>query len=227
MQTFKQFQIEEGVNDPNIFKMVFMAGGPGSGKGYVQKRTTGGSGMVVSNTDAFLEAGMLKAGMSLDMRNLAPDKRVQQLAIRSRAKDLGKAKLKLWINGRLGIVIDGTGAKLDRIIKLKDDAEAVGYDTSMIFVNTSLEVALERNLLRPRVVPEKVVEERWKDVQKNIGKFQSMFGASNFIVVDNNKATDADLQKVWKSVRKLINKPVKNSKALGWIKSEHDRMRRD
>jgi len=34
MKSFYSF-LEEGVNDPAIFKAVFMAGGPGSGKSFV------------------------------------------------------------------------------------------------------------------------------------------------------------------------------------------------
>ena len=42
MKKFKQFceeleHLEEGVNDPAIFKAVFLAGGPGSGKSFISK----------------------------------------------------------------------------------------------------------------------------------------------------------------------------------------------
>ena len=43
MNTFRELQ--EGVYDPNIFKAFFLAGGPGSGKSYVARRTTGGMGL--------------------------------------------------------------------------------------------------------------------------------------------------------------------------------------
>ena len=33
--------IEEGVNDPGIFKGIFLAGGPGSGKSYVASQLFG------------------------------------------------------------------------------------------------------------------------------------------------------------------------------------------
>ena len=49
MKTFNELQ--EGVYDPNIFKAIFLAGGPGSGKSYVVRRTTGGLGMKVVNSD--------------------------------------------------------------------------------------------------------------------------------------------------------------------------------
>ena len=42
-------QVEEGVDDPHIFKAVFMAGGPGSGKSYIAtSRLLKGGGLKVS-----------------------------------------------------------------------------------------------------------------------------------------------------------------------------------
>ena len=53
MKTYSQLQ--EGVNDPNIFKAFFLAGGPGSGKSYVVRKTTGGLGMRIVNSDEAFE----------------------------------------------------------------------------------------------------------------------------------------------------------------------------
>ncbi len=49
MITFTDLQ--EGVYDPNIFKAFFIAGGPGSGKSFVVRKTTGGLGMKIVNSD--------------------------------------------------------------------------------------------------------------------------------------------------------------------------------
>ena len=54
----------------------------------------------------------------------------------------------------------------------------------MVFVNTSLEVAKERNKNRDRVLSDNLLEKSWKDVQNNLGKFQNLFGG-NFRIVDN------------------------------------------
>ena len=43
----------------------------------------------------------------------------------------------------------------------------------MIFVNTSLDVALERNKRRERSVPEYITRKSHAIVQSNIGKFQN------------------------------------------------------
>ena len=62
----KEFnELQEGLQDPNIFKAFFLAGGPGSGKSYVVRKTTGGTGLRVVNSDDAFEAMLKKAGMSL------------------------------------------------------------------------------------------------------------------------------------------------------------------
>ena len=82
------------------------------------------------------------------------------------------------------MIIDGTGHVYSKIEKLKKHAESLGYDTYMVFVNTSLEVAQERNLQRDRVLPDDLLTKSWQDVQNNLGKFQNLFGG-NFRIVDN------------------------------------------
>ena len=75
------------------------------------------------------------------------------------------------------------------MIKLKDKKhmlKQLGYDCYMIFVNTSLDVALERNAKRERSVPEYITRKSHAIVQSNIGKFQNTFGMSNMII-DNSK----------------------------------------
>ena len=66
MITYEQF-IKEGVYDPNIFKAVFMAGGPGSGKSHIAGRAVGGLGLKVINSDDAFERYLDKEGLSLKM----------------------------------------------------------------------------------------------------------------------------------------------------------------
>ena len=69
MLSYNKF-LTEGVYDPHIFKAFFLAGGPGSGKSYVQRRLFAGTGMKVVNSDNFLTNSLKKAGQSLDLRSI-------------------------------------------------------------------------------------------------------------------------------------------------------------
>ena len=214
MKTFHELQ--EGVYDPNIFKAIFMAGGPGSGKSYVTRRTTGGSGLKIVNSDDAFEAMMKKAGLSLKM---PPEEEERKDVVRGRAKKLTVKRHENFVEGRLGLVIDSTGKDSAKIIEHKSMLEELGYDTYMIFVNTSLDVALQRNAERPRSLPEPIVVKSWKDVQSNIGTFSNAF-RQGFIVIDNNDAGEDLLAKYWKRVQGLLRKKVTNTRAKNWIATE-------
>ena len=219
MKSFHELQ--EGVYDPNIFKAFFLAGGPGSGKSYVVRRTTGGTGLKIVNSDDAFEKLLKDAGLSLKM---PPEEEQERDVARSRAKQITKARQTNYIEGRLGLIIDGTGKDYDKIARQSQQLRELGYDTYMIFVNTSLDTALERNAKRARSVPESIVVQSWKDVQSNIGKFNNHFG-SGMIIVDNNDAGEDVFAKVWKRVQGLLRNKVKNGRAKAWIASEMQKKR--
>ena len=214
MLTFQDLQ--EGVYDPNILKAFFLAGGPGSGKSYVVKRTTGGLGMKIVNSDNAFEKLLKDAGLSLKM---PPEEEESREKVRVRAKEITAKRQANYIEGRLGLIIDGTGREYDRISKQASMLELLGYDTHMIFVNTSIDVALERNAKRARSVPTPIVVNSWKATQANIGKFQNLFG-NNFIILDNNDADEDMMMQIFKRVRKLANKKVQNHRGKAWIANE-------
>tara|TARA_Y100000296_G_scaffold15157_1_gene17815 strand:+ start:116 stop:781 length:666 start_codon:yes stop_codon:yes gene_type:complete len=214
MKTFQELQ--EGLYDPNIFKAFFLAGGPGSGKSYVAGYVTGGTGLKMVNSDDAFEIMMKKAGLSLKM---PPEEEERKDVVRDRAKKVTSGRKTNYIEGRLGLIIDGTGREADKILKQKAELENLGYDTYMIFVNTSLDVALERNANRARSVPSPIVVKSWKDVQSNMGKFSNIF-RGGFMVVDNNTADENVLKKVYKRVKSQLRKKVQNTRAHEWMATE-------
>ena len=214
MKTFTELQ--EGVYDPNILKAFFMAGGPGSGKSYVVKRTTGGLGLKIVNSDDIFEKYLLDAIGTLDIREIDPEQRDR---IRGRAKRVTAARQANYIEGRLGLIIDGTGKDFDKIKDQSTRLKQLGYDVHMIFVNTSLDTALAQNQKRQRKLPDSMVTQLWNDVQKNIGKFSQLF-RRNFIVVDNNMAGEDVFAQVYKQVMSLAKAKVQNPTGKAWIASQ-------
>lgn len=217
MKTFQQLQ--EGLYDPNIFKAFFMAGGPGSGKSYVVKKSTGGTGLKIVNSDEAFERLLKQAGLSLKM----PDNEIiPRDKIRDKAKAITDKRKGNYVEGRLGLIIDGTGKDYNKITKQASDLKQLGYDVHMIFVNTSLDVALENNQRRARTLKDSIVKDSWNQVQKNMGKFQRYFGGANFIIVDNNEV-DKDgrlFDACFKRVKGLLSKKVTNPQAKRWIERE-------
>ena len=232
----------EGINDPGIFKAVFLAGGPGSGKSYVASQLFGipnnvnisAYGLKMVNQDTELEMFLKKYFGSVDI-DMMPDELFKQLTdpksddysgMRTHTKALSKQRLKLYTNGRLGVVIDGTGHKYGDVKAERQKLINMGYDTFMVFVNTSLDVAQKRNMERARKLSPEIVDKYWNEVQKNMAYFQGLFGNANFLLVDNNQhLSPKQAQKkfnmlVGKGISKFIKRPIKNKQAKKWVEKQ-------
>ncbi len=224
--------LSEGVYDPAIFKAVFLAGGPGSGKDFVLGKIISGFGLVEVSSDPFLSHLMTKHKLDLKMpSHEAP----QRDLVRGRAKNLEQEKKRLVIAGRLGIIVNGVADEVNKILYKKKELESLGYDTMMVFVNTSDEVSRQRNIERGqmggRTVPENIRSEKWKGAQEASKHFAIMFGPDKFISVDNSEdlryvarevkaSIERGFSQMSKKIRAFINTPPSRPEARNWIKSE-------
>ena len=223
LASFNEF-LNEGVYDPHIFKAFFLAGGPGSGKSYVSRTLFSGTGMKMVNSDAFLTNTLKKAGQSLDLRNVEGG---LLDVMRNKAKAQSGSLLKKHLENRLGIVVDGTGRDYDRLAREVADAKRIGYDCYMIFVATTLDVALARNRARERKVSEPVVIKNWNGVKANENKFRRLFGNTNFVRVTNNRDNDNETNaQIFKAVRGLIHRKPTSWQAKAWIQKELEARKR-
>jgi|TARA_B100002019_G_scaffold291828_1_gene313085 adenylate kinase len=222
MIRFKTF-LEEGVNDPAIFKAVFLAGGPGSGKSFIVGKTgLPALGFRVVNSDDAFENALKKAGLTTTPDDIFS---VKGQELRGKAKKLTAKKQEIYIKGRLGLVIDGTGKDFNKVQRQAKALEGIGYDTAMIYVNTDLETALQRNRDRDRTLPDDEVESMWKTVQKNIGAFQRQFGKQDFVVVDNSigKNYEKETVRAYREMTKFVNREPDSRLAKLWIKQEKEK----
>ena len=217
MRKYKDF-VNEGPNDPAIFKAIFLAGGPGSGKSFMVGQTSlAAHGFKIVNSDIAFEKAMEKAGLAMDPETIFS---AQGQAIRDKAKRLTGIQFERYVEGRLGLVIDGTGKDEEKIRNQATKLKSLGYDVAMIFVNTDLDTAIARNELRPRKLPTTTVVTMWKAVQKNIGRFQGFF-KDNMLILDNSEGIQwtNSAQVGYKWGKAFATKPITNRKAVNWIKS--------
>ena len=225
--------LNEGVDDPGILKCVFLAGGPGSGKSRVAKDLFGMgkglshvsfTGLKSVNSDVAFEHELRKSGINpKDLGKIEKENPELWNAItedpngeRARGKKTTDAMRTFYEAGRLGMIIDGTGDDIAKIKKKKEHAESLGYDTYMVFVNTSLEVAQKRNKLRDRTLGEDIVTEIWKACQHNLGAFQTVFGGS-FRIVDNTEDGDNLTSDIKKAVDDFIKQRLYNPIGKQWV----------
>ena len=245
MKIFKTFEsfLQEGVNDPGILKAFFMAGGPGSGKSYVAaelfalpqsdkfQTVSYDTGLKLVNSDAAFEVLLKKNAIDMAKLMSLKDKDPQEwdraMALRDRAKKITKGTQEMYIQGRLGMIIDGTGKNYGKIEGQVKRLRDLGYDCYMVFVNTSLEVALERNNTRARKLPKDMVTKMWDEVQQNLGKFQRLFKAKRFEIVDNSEYGDTTpIDLVAKEINGFMKQPVSNPIGKQWIETEKEKNKR-
>ena len=221
----------EGVHDKGIFKAVFLAGGPGSGKDYVLDNTLAGHGMTEINSDKAFEYLLDKE--KLDKR-MPDNEEEQRNVVREKAKSMTELRQRLALQGRNGLIINGTGDDYDKIKRIKEKLEALGYETSMMMVNTADEVSKTRNVERGqrggRTVPEDKRKEKWDAAQKARPQFAELF-KDNYAEFDNSedlrsanpdvvKGKKDEMTTHFKNFQKFISKPPKNDIAKEWVASQ-------
>jgi hypothetical protein len=223
--------LNEGVHDKGIFKAVFLAGGPGSGKDYVLDNTLAGNGMVEINSDKALEFLMDKKNLS---KTMPASEKIERDLVRGRAKNMTELRQRLALQGRNGLIINGTGDDHEKIKTIKSRLEELGYDTSMIMVNTRDEVSASRNVERGsrggRTVPEDVRKQKWDAVQKARPELAKLFG-DKYAEFDNSEdlrvarpeivqAKKEELLNLYKGIQKFIKAPPKTDQSKEWVANE-------
>jgi predicted kinase len=235
-------ELKEGIQDANILKVIFLAGGPGSGKSYVVgQSTTPFQGLRIINTDTEFnkilkyETTHIRGGKDASPLFGKDPKSPEtiahsfaQMKRRTVVRPKTAAKKRGAESGRLGMIIDSTGAKIKKVEEQVKGLQQLGYDCFMIFVDTTLEVALERNRERARggkdrQVPENIVKKDWNAVQRNRVKLKSIIGNRNYIEVQNNDAGENVFKKLSQHIKIFLQRKVQNEIGKQWIRGEIER----
>lgn len=239
--SFKDWlELNEGFEDePYAFHAVFMAGGPASGKTTVAKSMFTGLGFKFSSSDAFYEFIAKKKGFnaSAEGLNMAshPDHPIAT-ATRGQSTKLAVKQGRQWQGYRHPIVIDVTARDKQGIVNIDNSLKEIGYDTFMVFVNTNLQKAIQRNTKRgeeggqstlvPRAAGTQETEEFWHEVQANKTFFKQRFGG-NYAEIDNSDDTQIptppgnnpefrNKQADWvRTAMKLLGKPYRVRNPIG------------
>jgi len=223
--------LNEGVHDKGIFKAVFLAGGPGSGKDYVLDNTLEGHGLTEINSDKALEFLMDKEGLD---KTMPEDEKGIRDFVRSKAKNITDLRQRLALAGRNGLIINGTGDDYEKIVKIKEKLEKLGYESAMLMVNTENDISAQRNIERGqrggRTVPENIRREKWEAVQNSRPELGKLFGDKYFEFDNSQDLREAppeivkqkkdELLGIFKTIQGFVNTTPANPRAHEWVATE-------
>jgi hypothetical protein len=142
-------------------RAIFVTGGPGSGKDVIIRECISDQNVIECNFQQVLD--IMNDIHKPAMRSMNP----KMESIRNRGP----------------LIINGPADDVEKISRIKEELDRMGYESMMIFVDTTDTTSRERNTLLSRMMVESIRHEKWSKAQKNVDNFTQMF--ENFIRFDN------------------------------------------
>lgn len=195
--------IHESVNH-GLFKAIFVSGGPGSGKDIIIREAISEQNAVEINSTTAI--------------NILNDKH--------KLFEFSRDPRREAIRNRLPLIITGTTNEQFNILSIREELEELGYETMMIFVNTTNESSKKRNEAHERVLSESVRQQRWDVTQLVAEKYSQEF--TKYLEFDNsldlNEANDfekaekaEDISIIYEMTNWFFDTPVENEIAESWM----------
>jgi hypothetical protein len=148
------------------YKALFVFGGPGSGKDIIIREMVAHDGIVEMNAT-------LASTVLVKLQEKVKDSRCDA------------------IRNRMPLIINGTTNEAELVIEMKQELEKMGYETMMIFVDTSNEVSRIRNENHVKSISESVRLQKWNQTQLASIKLSEHF--NKYLQFDNSiDLNDAD-----------------------------------
>jgi predicted kinase len=199
----KGMGIHESVNH-GLFKAVFVSGGPGSGKDIIIR-------------EAIAEQNAVEITSTTAISILNDKHKLYEFSRDSRREA---------IRQRLPLIITGTTSEQHNILAIREELEELGYETMMIFVNTSNESSRKRNEGHERLMAESVRQQKWEITQLVAEKFNQEF--KKYLEFDNsidlNESNDfetsekeEDISLIYEMSNWFFDTPVENEIAESWL----------
>jgi predicted kinase len=195
--TRKGMGLHESYNR-GLFKAIFVTGGPGSGKDIIIREAISESKAVELNSIQAFDYLMDKQKLSEKSNDYRRE------AIRNRGP----------------LIINGPADDHTRIITVKEELEELGYETVMVFVDTTNEASKERNERLSKMIAESVRQEKWQLAQTSKEAYTQNF--ENFIDFDNSASLESieeDITETYGKINRFIEEITYNDISYSWLEN--------
>ncbi len=167
---------------------IFMVGGPGAGKSSVLRDLElTNKGYRLINQDPYLEKYIKEAGLSSDEKTYNKEERSLRAKLGWKARKAAEEDLARNTAAKESMVVDGTGASYKATTKKMKALEDAGFEIHMIFVNTSKDVAVQRNRARAeRSLADFIVTKTWDSVQESAKQYKEDYAGRFYEINTDN-----------------------------------------
>lgn len=200
-ELFRDVRKGMGLNEEfnrGLFKAIFVTGGPGSGKDIIIREAIAESKSVELNSVQAFDLLMDKQKLSEKTTDYRRE------AIRNRGP----------------LIINGPADDHTRIITIREELEEFGYETVMVFVDTTNEASKERNEKLTKSISESVRYDKWQLAQTSKEAYRQNF--SNFIDFNNSSTFEEiqeDITDTYGKINRFIEDKNYNEIAFSWLES--------
>jgi hypothetical protein len=181
-----------------VFKAIFVTGGPGSGKDVVIR-------------EAIAEERAVEINSVQAFDYLADKQKLSE-----RTNDIRREAIRT----RAPLIINGPADDAQRMIYVKEELEDLGYETMMVFVNTTDEVSKERNEKLKRTISESMRHDKWVQSQNLKESYHQNF--EYFMHFDNDgsyEQIEEDVTDAYQSINHFFDKKLYNDVAFSWLEN--------
>jgi hypothetical protein len=195
--TRKGMGLHENLNR-GLFKAIFVTGGPGSGKDIIIR-------------EAIAESRAVELNLKQAFDYLADKQKLSEKTTDFRREA---------IRQRNPLIINGPADSAEDLMYVKEELEEFGYDTLMVFVNTTNEVSQERNTKLSRMMMESIRYDKWMQAQKNKELFSEKF--DDFIYFDNTgtlESIEEDITNTYLNISKFLEGRILGDISLSWLEN--------
>lgn len=167
---------------PSVPTVLWVIGPPASGKSHLLSQLSQRFPQVIDQ-DRLLESQLAAAGIPLDFRLHDESVAEQVRRFREQASHQTWANAPVWRRSRADFAVETTGDKPDSLAKEIAADRQFGYRDMAICLSCPLEVCLDRNQSRQRVLPEAVVSTAWTVFHRHLsqGTYHAILGESSMI----------------------------------------------
>lgn len=173
------------MKDRYLLKAFLIIGPHGSGKSYIIENMFSKYEIRSVKSDFYFKRNLTNYAKNFNLHQIIRHINDVKQRILEEQDEEAQIKSAYWLDTMSPIVLELTGNSEEVIYQNTSLLSKLAYDISFIYVDTPLEMALDRNNFRVEPLPENIIKKAWAEVNINMSAFEKKF-RHKFYRIHNN-----------------------------------------